>query len=79
MSAPKFGYVLLLIVLINISNNGVDAFHKVFKKLQSKSTLLESVSPLHRTAYHFQPPRHWINGTTYVTSYSSSYLFNFYY
>ncbi|VYS60192.1 unnamed protein product [Arabidopsis thaliana] len=61
MSAPKFGYVLLLIVLINISNNGVDAFHKVFKKLQSKSTSLESVSPLHRTAYHFQPPRHWIN------------------
>lgn len=66
MSASKIVSVLLLLVLINISSNninGVNAFHKVIRKMQSKSTSLEVVSHLHRTGFHFQPPRHWINGT----------------
>lgn len=65
MSASKIVSLLLLLVLINISSNdinGVNAFHKVIKKMQSKSTSLEVVSHLHRTGFHFQPPRHWING-----------------
>ena len=65
MSASKIVSLLLLLVLINISSNdinSVNAFHKVIKKMQSKSTSLEVVSHLHRTGFHFQPPRHWING-----------------
>ena len=64
MSASKIIFLLLLLVLFNLSSNninGVNAFHKVIKKMQSKSTSLEVVSHLHRTGFHFQPPRHWIN------------------
>lgn len=39
---------------------GVEASHKVYSHLQSRSAL--DVSQVHRTGYHFQPPKHWING-----------------
>ncbi|XP_010553388.1 PREDICTED: beta-fructofuranosidase, insoluble isoenzyme CWINV2-like [Tarenaya hassleriana] len=61
MSVSKIAHVLLLLlVLISVnSNNGVKATHKVFKRFQSQS--VDRVGPLHRTAFHFQPPMHWIN------------------
>ena len=55
ISVVFFAFVVLLI------NNGVEAFHKVYPHLQSVSTI--SVSGQHRTAYHFQPPKNWINGS----------------
>ena len=61
--------VLLLLVLLSLSSNnikGVEAFHHVYENLQSQS--VESVDHLHRTAFHFQPPKHWINGTLISSS-----------
>ncbi|KAF8101594.1 hypothetical protein N665_0203s0006 [Sinapis alba] len=57
--------VLLLLVLINLCNTikGINAFHQVYENLQSQS--VESVNHLHRSAFHFQPPKHWINGPLY--------------
>uniref|UniRef100_M1AHX6 Invertase n=1 Tax=Solanum tuberosum TaxID=4113 RepID=M1AHX6_SOLTU len=46
------------IVLSNI--NGVFASHNVFLDLQSSSAI--SVKNVHRTGFHFHPPKHWING-----------------
>ncbi|KAL2539126.1 Beta-fructofuranosidase [Abeliophyllum distichum] len=40
-------------------NNGVEASHHVHVHLQSISA--ENVKDLHRTGYHFQPTKHWIN------------------
>lgn len=40
-------------------NNGVEASHKVYQGLKSKTAV--KVKQLHRTGYHFQPPRNWIN------------------
>ncbi|KAF3560234.1 hypothetical protein F2Q69_00015528 [Brassica cretica] len=45
--------------------------------MQSKSTSLEVVSHLHRTGFHFQPPRHWINGPmVYKGIYHLFYQYN---
>ncbi|KAL0674048.1 hypothetical protein Bca4012_002029 [Brassica carinata] len=65
--------VMLLLVLINLCNNikGIDAFHQVYEKLQSQS--VESVNHLHRSAFHFQPPKHWINGTAGPLYYKGFY------
>jgi len=52
--------VAIFIVVCVICNNGVEAFHRIYPHLQSAST--RSVSKLHRTGYHFQPNRNWING-----------------
>ncbi|KAM7526031.1 hypothetical protein LguiA_015933 [Lonicera macranthoides] len=35
-------------------------FHEVYVHLQSQSA--ETVRQVHRTGYHFQPKKHWING-----------------
>ncbi|KAK8553982.1 hypothetical protein V6N13_072903 [Hibiscus sabdariffa] len=42
---------------------GVQASHMVFPEFQSLAAT--TVRQLHRTAYHFQPPMHWINGPMY--------------
>ncbi|KAF1881225.1 hypothetical protein Lal_00023260 [Lupinus albus] len=56
---------IFLVVLFSLSviliNNGVEGFHEIYPHLQSVSAI--SVSDQHRTAYHFQPPRNWINGS----------------
>ncbi|KAK6129045.1 hypothetical protein DH2020_037206 [Rehmannia glutinosa] len=52
--------VLLLscfLALLNI--NGVEASHKVFTEFQSINSV--NVRQVHRTGYHFQPTKHWIN------------------
>ncbi|KAL0555324.1 hypothetical protein IC582_009268 [Cucumis melo] len=44
-------------------NNGVEALHKIYPELQSIQTDASVVKPLHRTRFHFQPRRNWINGS----------------
>ncbi|EOY08300.1 Cell wall invertase 2, putative [Theobroma cacao] len=51
-----------LVAIINF-NNGVEASHRVYPDFQSLSAV--SVRQLHRTGYHFQPLKHWINGPMY--------------
>jgi len=62
MVLPKCRYITVVFFafVVLLINNGVEAFHKVYPHLQSVSTI--SVSRQHRTAYHFQPPKNWING-----------------
>lgn len=36
------------------------ATHEIFPELQCVS--VPNVKKVHRTGYHFQPPKHWING-----------------
>lgn len=49
----------VLFLCLALFNNGVEASHKVFPQLQSASAI--NVREVHRTGYHFQPPKHWIN------------------
>ncbi|KAF8395412.1 hypothetical protein HHK36_019358 [Tetracentron sinense] len=58
-----------------INNNGVEASHKVFPEFQSLK--VSEVSQLHRTGFHFQPPKHWINGPMYFNGvYHLFYQYN---
>ncbi|KAK1309671.1 Beta-fructofuranosidase, insoluble isoenzyme 1 [Acorus calamus] len=50
---------VLLFFLFFMCGLKVEASHKVHVHLQSLQAPL--ISNLYRTAYHFQPPRHWIN------------------
>ncbi|KAI4300501.1 hypothetical protein L6164_033872 [Bauhinia variegata] len=66
---------VLVCFLLLINNNGVDAFHEIHPHLQSVSAV--SVNQLHRTGYHFQPPKHWINGPMYYNGvYHLFYQYN---
>ncbi|KAL0426558.1 UNVERIFIED_CONTAM: Beta-fructofuranosidase, insoluble isoenzyme 1 [Sesamum latifolium] len=56
--------------------NGVEASHNVYMHLQS-SPAPANVNQLHRTGYHFQPPRNWINGPMYYNGiYHLFYQYN---
>ncbi|XVF76175.1 hypothetical protein PTKIN_Ptkin13bG0245400 [Pterospermum kingtungense] len=57
---PNFLYAV-----INSNNGGVEASHMVYPQFQSLSAV--SVHQLHRTAYHFQPSKNWMNGFFYVS------------
>ncbi|TKY53112.1 Beta-fructofuranosidase, insoluble isoenzyme 1 [Spatholobus suberectus] len=59
MALPNCLTVAVIFSLCVICNNGVEAFHDIYPNLQSIS--VRSVSKLHRTGYHFQPHRNWIN------------------
>ncbi|XP_060177034.1 beta-fructofuranosidase, insoluble isoenzyme 1-like [Lycium barbarum] len=54
-------WALPILLLCFFFNNGVlvDASHKVYMHLQSTSSV--NVKNVHRTGYHFQPPKNWIN------------------
>ncbi|XP_060201157.1 beta-fructofuranosidase, insoluble isoenzyme 1-like isoform X2 [Lycium barbarum] len=63
----------LVVVLSNI--NVVFASHNVFVDLQSSSAV--SVKNVHRTGFHFQPPKHWINAPMYYNGvYHLFYQYN---
>ncbi|KAM3205094.1 Beta-fructofuranosidase, insoluble isoenzyme CWINV2 [Capsicum annuum] len=65
----------LLFFVLLFCNNEVNASHEVFRKLQSLSTNI--VRNLFRTGFHFQPPRHWINGPMYYNGiYHLFYQYN---
>lgn len=51
--------IFLLCSLTLLNNNGVEASHKVYRPLQSLPAL--NVRKVHRTGYHFQPKKRWIN------------------
>ncbi|KAG4913544.1 hypothetical protein JHK86_053977 [Glycine max] len=77
MVLPKCRYITVVFFafVVLLINNGVEAFHKVYPHLQSVSTI--SVSRQHRTAYHFQPPKNWINGPMYYNGiYHLFYQYN---
>ncbi|KAA8516741.1 hypothetical protein F0562_017061 [Nyssa sinensis] len=61
MEMRKFLLALLALVLYSlILNNGaVEASHKKYMNLQSVRAV--NVNHLHRTGFHFQPKKHWIN------------------
>ena len=65
-------FFTLLAILLGFSfcslfvNNGpvvVQALHKFYPKLQSIENDNDTeIKQLHRTGFHFQPHRHWMNG-----------------
>ncbi|KAK7261701.1 hypothetical protein RIF29_28018 [Crotalaria pallida] len=58
-----FSSILLLALFSLIYGNAVlpiEASHHVYRNLQSLSS--DSSNQPYRTAYHFQPPKNWING-----------------
>nr|XP_007145297.1 hypothetical protein PHAVU_007G227200g [Phaseolus vulgaris]ESW17291.1 hypothetical protein PHAVU_007G227200g [Phaseolus vulgaris] len=59
MALPICVTIIIICFYFVICNDGVEAFHSIYPGLQSIS--VPSVSKLHRTAYHFQPRRNWIN------------------
>ncbi|KAM3205093.1 beta-fructofuranosidase, insoluble isoenzyme 1 isoform X2 [Capsicum annuum] len=66
---------VLPILFMILCSNGVNASHQVFMRLQSSSAF--SVRKIHRTGYHFQPPKHWINGPMYYNGiYHLFYQYN---
>nr|XP_028948965.1 beta-fructofuranosidase, insoluble isoenzyme 1-like [Malus domestica] len=55
--APVFLFVSCVFLITN--NNGVEGSHRIYSRLQNVPA--GEVNQVHRTAYHFQPPKHWIN------------------
>ncbi|KAE9619587.1 putative beta-fructofuranosidase [Lupinus albus] len=72
MGPPKcLNVFIALCSLSMICNNCVDAFHAIHPNLQSFS--VHSVDTLHRTGFHFQPPRNWINDPNAPMYYNGVY------
>ncbi|KAL2345245.1 hypothetical protein Fmac_006530 [Flemingia macrophylla] len=73
MILPKFLSFSILIFSLNLLliHNGVEALHKIYPHLQSVQAL--SVGVAHRTGYHFQPPKNWINERTGPMYYNGYY------
>uniref|UniRef100_A0A5B7B5E7 Putative beta-fructofuranosidase, insoluble isoenzyme 1-like n=1 Tax=Davidia involucrata TaxID=16924 RepID=A0A5B7B5E7_DAVIN len=60
MEVSKFLWALPVLLFYSLLlNNGVEATHKVYMHLQSVRAV--KVKQLHRTGFHFQPRKHWIN------------------
>ncbi|KAM2568157.1 hypothetical protein TB2_008437 [Malus domestica] len=56
--------IFLACCVVAINNiTGVEALHNVYPEFQSLAAV--KVKQVHRTAFHFQPPRNWINGPMY--------------
>ncbi|CAN0847164.1 Beta-fructofuranosidase, insoluble isoenzyme 1 [Linum grandiflorum] len=54
-------FCVVAAAVIVLVGDVAEGSHKVYSELQS--TAAENFDPTHRTTYHFQPPKHWINGT----------------
>ncbi|KAA8518559.1 hypothetical protein F0562_016033 [Nyssa sinensis] len=61
MEVFKFLWALTVLSFYSLLllNNGVEGTHKVFTHLQNVRAV--EVKQLHRTGFHFQPKKHWIN------------------
>ncbi|KAL8505117.1 hypothetical protein ACS0TY_016358 [Phlomoides rotata] len=55
----KFLYVFLSSIAVILFNNGAQASHEVHTELKSSTAV--TVRRVHRTGYHFQPLKNWIN------------------
>ncbi|KAK7833040.1 beta-fructofuranosidase [Quercus suber] len=79
MDMAKFLPVLLCLFSLCVA---VQASHKVYPEFQSlhsekTSQSIETLNLIQRTGYHFQPPRHWINGPMYYNGlYHLFYQYN---
>ncbi|WCJ34283.1 Beta-fructofuranosidase insoluble isoenzyme 1 [Euphorbia peplus] len=51
--------VFALFACIFLLDEGVNGLHRIYPQYQNLQAV--SVKDLHRTGYHFQPPKHWIN------------------
>uniref|UniRef100_A0A1D1ZGR4 Beta-fructofuranosidase, insoluble isoenzyme 3 n=1 Tax=Anthurium amnicola TaxID=1678845 RepID=A0A1D1ZGR4_9ARAE len=51
--------LVFLVLLVGWGSRPADASHRVYPTYQTYEA--EKVSSNHRTAYHFQPPKNWIN------------------
>lgn len=60
-SALLLQILLASSILLTFYINGVESSHEVFLHLQSVHAV--HVNTDHRTGFHFQPQKHWINGT----------------
>ncbi|CAL1360557.1 unnamed protein product [Linum trigynum] len=60
-------HVAAFCVVVAATIIGVQGSHKVYPELQSLSA--EKVDETHRTGYHFQPSKHWINGPMYFNGF----------
>ncbi|KAE8680560.1 Beta-fructofuranosidase, insoluble isoenzyme CWINV2 [Hibiscus syriacus] len=58
--SKSLSHCLVLRNLVISLPKGVQASHRVYPDYQFLAAT--TVKQLHRTAYHFQPPKHWING-----------------
>ncbi|KDP37327.1 hypothetical protein JCGZ_06781 [Jatropha curcas] len=70
MVTSKFFVVFALLFLLR--NNGIEASHQIYPEYQNLK--VAKVSQTHRTGYHFQPPRNWINAPMYYKG-----LYHFFY
>ncbi|XP_050227898.1 beta-fructofuranosidase, insoluble isoenzyme 1-like [Mercurialis annua] len=59
MGISKFTAVICFIAFVCLIKNGVEGSHKIYPEYQSLSAKI--VKQIHRTGYHFQPAKHWIN------------------
>ncbi|KAI6696455.1 hypothetical protein NL676_016574 [Syzygium grande] len=66
-------YLLLAIVALDFGgeNRAVEARHRIYPEYQSLPAV--SVKHAHRTGYHFQPPKHWINDPNGPMRYNGLY------
>ncbi|TYI32892.1 hypothetical protein ES332_A04G093900v1 [Gossypium tomentosum] len=65
----------LYILILYVSNGRMEASHKVYPQFQSLSAV--NIRQLHHTAFHFQPPKNWINGPMYYNGiYHIFYQYN---
>ncbi|KAG5556537.1 hypothetical protein RHGRI_006963 [Rhododendron griersonianum] len=77
MEATKFLWVILVLygTAVIFNDAGVEASHKVYTEFDSVEAV--QVKQLHRTGFHFQPKRHWINGPMYYNGiYHLFYQYN---
>uniref|UniRef100_A0A7N2M6S5 Beta-fructofuranosidase n=1 Tax=Quercus lobata TaxID=97700 RepID=A0A7N2M6S5_QUELO len=74
MDISKFLSVLFFLcsLCLECNNVVVKASHKVYPEFQSLSAV--EVKQIHRTRFHFQPPKHWMNGPMYFNG-----LYHFFY
>ncbi|KAK1379140.1 beta-fructofuranosidase, insoluble isoenzyme 1-like [Heracleum sosnowskyi] len=63
VNISKYFLSILLLIFLDASFKDVEASHQVFPELESVSAV--NVQLIHRTGYHFQPIKHWINGPMY--------------
>ncbi|KAK5804096.1 beta-fructofuranosidase, insoluble isoenzyme 1 [Gossypium arboreum] len=78
MAVSKLLSLTLFITFLCAVNNGrVEATHEIYPQFQSLSAV--SVHQLHRTAFHFQPPKNWINDPNAPMYYNGTYHFFYQY
>ncbi|KAJ8426208.1 hypothetical protein Cgig2_028298 [Carnegiea gigantea] len=66
---PKIKFIIKIVfgflICLNNKVENVEASHKVYPRELQSVEASRPVNPRHRTAFHFQPPSHWINGPMY--------------